>query len=695
MLSNILDKVSFWSLFFTVLLLPIFIIPFTGIPVDTNKGLIFILGLVLSVIFWAASRFSDGKIIIPKSKIILSVLALSLVLFLSSLFSQNSSVSLFGVVLDTGTFWYIFSASLLLIISSLVVNNEKKGRFILKGLIISFFVVFVFQIFRFFIPEILNLGLFTEKTDNLVGSWNSLGIFASLSLLMSVFILEFYKLSKRHKILLGILAFISLFIILNVNFILIWQILGVFSLILFVYKLSNNSALHKENNQKIKFPLLSFSLILVSLLFIMSAKFIGGIIPGLFNLVSLEVNPSLNSTFSITKNVITSDPVFGMGPNKFTEAWALYKPIIINSSQFWNTSFVSAFGLLPTFMSTVGVLGILLWIVFLFFFLIESIKNISVFIKNRYNNDLVLYFFMSLFLLVNALLYPVSSTLFILSFVFIGISIGISSNKLNKNITINFLEDPRKSFFSILALVLVMILSAGLSFKYFEKFASVPFFTKTLQAGTIEDAERNITKALILNKNDLYFRTASQVYVSKINSILSDKETLEDDQKVLLQNSLNQSISYALSATEANSNNYLNYELLGFVYKNALSFGVEDTASGAIEAYTKASLLNPKNPLLQLEIARVYFLEKNFVEARNFGLKAIELKPDFIEGLIFLSQLADSLNNKKEAISYAEKALNVLPGDKQLTDYLNSLKQKTTIPTQIEDNTDNSNSENN
>jgi tetratricopeptide (TPR) repeat protein len=276
------------------------------------------------------------------------------------------------------------------------------------------------------------------------------------------------------------------------------------------------------------------------------------------------------------------------------------------------------------------------------------------------------------------LLYPVSSTLFLFLFIFLGINIGIMFNKLDKVYTINFLEDPRKSFFGILVLVLLMITSAGFAFKYFEKFASVFYFGQTLNAQEINQAENSINKALILNQNDLYYRTASQVYLSKINLLLSNNESISDESRVVVQNSINQAINFALAAVDFNPQGYLNHELLGFAYKNALSLGIEDTSQKAIDAYTKASELNPLNPLLKLEIARIYFLEKKFKEAREEALVLMELKPDFLQGLIFLAQLEELEGNNKTALSYAQDALLILPSDQSLLDYVETLKNKTT-----------------
>ena len=150
MLSNILDRISFWSLFLVIVLLPIFFLPFTQIPVETSKGLLLVIGLVVSIIFWVAARFSDGKITLPRSPLLLSGFVITLIFLLSALFSSTVQVSLFGTMLDTGTFYFMFGAFLLMLFSSIIFKDVKNAKKVFLGIIISSLVLFVFQALRLF-----------------------------------------------------------------------------------------------------------------------------------------------------------------------------------------------------------------------------------------------------------------------------------------------------------------------------------------------------------------------------------------------------------------------------------------------------------------------------------------------------------------------------------------------------------------
>ncbi|MEK7088821.1 MAG: hypothetical protein AAB913_01690, partial [Patescibacteria group bacterium] len=542
MLSNILDRISFWSLFVVIVLLPVFFLPFTQIPIETSKGLLLVMGLVISIIFWIAARFSDGKISVPKSWLLLSGFSILLVFLISALFSSTFKVSFFGTMLDVGTFYFMLGAFLLMLVSSIVLKDIKNAKAVFWGVIISSFVLFVFQGLRLFMPDLLSLGVLGGKTDSILGSWNAFGLFTGFSTIMSLFVIEFFSIPKITKWLLGILILFSIILSAAVNFSLIWELLGVFALIIFVYKISYSlgEKQQEEGSEEKHFPAFSFAVVMISLLFFMSSQFIGGLLPNSLGLANIEVRPSFGVTMSVTGKALMKNPILGVGPNKFGKVWAMYKPQVINTTQFWDTSFNFSSGLLPTFASTTGILGILSWLVFFVLFIIAGVKSLFSSIKNNTNWGVVVFFVASFYLFVSSFFYSTGGVIFLLAFAFAGIFIGLSSSghPTNKEISMSFLDDPRKSFFSILFLVLLMIISAATGFKYIERLASVSYFGKTVSASTVPVAEDSIIKAISLYQNDLYLRTYVQVYLTKINSIVAKgSSSLSETDKADLQTS--------------------------------------------------------------------------------------------------------------------------------------------------------------
>jgi len=679
MKTNIFDGLAFLSLFLVVVLLPIFSLPFTNIPVETSKGLLLVAGLALSVIFWAIARFSDGKIIFPKSALLASGLGIVLVFLLSSLFSGSSQVSLFGTMFDIGSFWFIFAAFVLMFMSSVVFRTPRQGKTMLLGIILSSALLLVFQSIHLFLPAPLSLGILAGKTGSILGSWNALGLFAGFTGLMSLFMIEFFSISKAGKVLLQVLTLFSLLLISAVNFPLIWALLGVSGLIIFVYKISttfgnDKEGEEKEEQERRQFPLASFLVAIVSLLFFISPNFIGSVIPSRLQISISDVSPSLPATLSITKGVLSESPVFGIGPNRFGEAWSMHKPVSINNTQFWDVSFESGSGLLPALTATSGGLGILAWVIFFVLLLWIGLGLVFLGAKDKINWEIMMFFVLSLYLFISSFFYSTGSVIFLLAFAFTGVFIGLSASlSFGREVTLSFLNDPRKSFFSILALVLLIIVSATASFKYVEKFSSVFYFGRAVSASTESVAEDSINKALSLHRNDLYLRAYSQINLAKLNSLIKKGEDLSEAEKTDLQKNLDGALGGAQLAITYNSKNYLNFQALGSVYQAAASLGVKEAFGQAIEAYQAASVLNPFNPGLKLAMARVSFTEGKVKEAKDYANAALSLKPDYVDALIVLSQIAKNEGDNKGALSYAQSALSFAPDDENLIKYVDSL----------------------
>jgi hypothetical protein len=429
-----------------------------------------------------------------------------------------------------------------------------------------------------------------------------------------------------------------------------------------------------------------FIVVIVCLLFFIGGNSIGGFLPNYFGISNTEVRPSLLSTVSVAKNTLMKDPILGSGPNSFSEMWDLNKSIMINNTNFWDTSFEIGSGLLPTFMVTTGIFGILSWLLFLGLIIFSGFKALfSFFKKNSKSIEVILFFFMSLYLFISTFFYSASPVILLLAFAFLGIFIGLSSTEKEKKgeLTFEFLNDPRKSFFMIILLILIILVSVTACFKYMERFVSIPYFQKTISAKDIDTAEKNINRAVSLYSNDLYLRTFTQVYLMKFNALALKGSSLTDVEKADIKTSFDQVIRSAELATQYNQFNSLNFKSLGFAYESVASSGVADGYTKAIEAYKRASELNPLNPGIKLNLARAYFASGNITEAKNYANQSISLKSDFIDALIVLSQIAKSENSSKDALAYAQAALSLAPENTQLAQYVDSLKIVQSTPSSV------------
>lgn len=163
----------------------------------------------------------------------------------------------------------------------------------------------------------------------------------------------------------------------------VWLILGLTSLVMVVYsigkerfsgnQLSFTPSISNFNSTSLTTSLIVFA---VSALFVVGGATLGGAISKFTGVSYVEVRPSLEATADIARQVYKDNAFLGIGANKFTDAWRLYKDNSINSTPFWNTDFNAGNGYITTFFVTTGVFGGLAWLLFIVLYLITGIRKL-------------------------------------------------------------------------------------------------------------------------------------------------------------------------------------------------------------------------------------------------------------------------------------------------------------------------------
>lgn len=233
-------------------------------------------------------------------------------------------------------------------------------------------------------------------------------------------------------------------------------------------------------------------------------------------------------------------------------------------------------------------------------------------------------------------------------FAFAGVFVGLSGEAL----IWSFLGNHKKSIISIVFLVIIILASVVSTFKFLERFVSVSYFGKALSAlastpQNIPAAEQAIAKAITLNQNDFYLRAYAQIYLTKLGATIAENKTPSEELKAQMQDTLDRAVAGADLASKYNPTNYINFRALGIVYDSLASIGVPDATEKAVESYQKA-LSYLKNPGIKIAIARTYLLDGNTKEAKVSAEQAVALKPNFIEGLVVLSQIATREGNRAQ-----------------------------------------------
>ena len=215
--------------------------------------------------------------------------------------------------------------------------------------------------------------------------------------------------------------------------------------------------------------------------------------------------------------------------------------------------------------------------------------------------------------------------------------------------------------------MVLMIISLSVTYLYVEKFTSVVYFSRGLKIdNTMESlakSEKMLVNAISLDKNDIYYRTLSQVYVAEINILVSDKSISSDSLKSSIQQLINYAQSAGTLAVNQNPKQYLNYVNLGNIYASLIPLSVDNSYESAKSSYSKAQALAPNNPSIILSEAQLEISKNNNSAARDLIQQSLNLKPDYTDALLLLSQIDTNEGNTIDAINQIVKASQLSPND--------------------------------
>lgn len=665
--STRFDKLSFIVVQVTLFLAPIFFIPSLSVPLQTGKSAVILYGIALALVFWIIARLKDGVFTVPRTMLYVAVGALALFYSLSAFFSGNTVMSLSGQGFELGTLSFFLPSLVLFALIPLVVKTEKQIFYSYATLLVSLLLAGIFHVLRFAAgPSFLSFGLFTGITDNFIGKWNDVAIFFGLGTILSLVTLEKATLSRLVKILVYIAFVLSLIVLLVVNFSSVWITLAVLSLVFFIYQLSFGK---ESSDLGARIPYHALVVLVLSIIFIFFGSRVSALISNSLGTSQVEVRPSWSATYDVSIKTLKNDPVFGVGPNRFSSEWIVNKPAGINSTLFWNTNFNYGIGFIPSLLATTGILGFLATLFFVGLFAWVVIKALMRQGSSPFSRYLVLSsLFASAYMWVFAVVYVPSSALWILTLAMSGLFLSaLREDKALSSATLTTHNRPAASFVSVLILVLGFI--GAISFGYFVtvKLISNVYYQKGVvvlnTSGDLDAGEKAIANAIQLSPSDAYYQTMTELYLARLNNLFNDQKISQADAQTKFQSLLSTAIQSAQAAVAFDPSNYQNYLTLGRVFEAVVPLKIEGAFDNAKKAYEQAQALNPQSPEINLVLARLSVANKDDAAAKDYIGKALQQKNDYADAIYLLSQIYISENDVDNAIKSVSAVATLSPSD--------------------------------
>ncbi|HYF29008.1 MAG TPA: tetratricopeptide repeat protein, partial [Candidatus Paceibacterota bacterium] len=604
---------------------------------------------------------------------------------LSTLFSGVSiPAAFFGREFEADTFGFMFLLALLASLAALSFRRAKEYRAFFRTLAITLGIVLVAQVLFVIVGKVA--PTLVTPTTNLIGTFPDLGMVAALGVIVSLLALRLLPLPQRSRTILYVGGALALVFVALVNSPLIWTMIALVALALFIEAIMRHRASSADedlegvallladsegevrgtDSRSLVAPLVTLA---IALFFLIGGQTIGNALVTTFGTSLIDVRPSWQSTFDVGSHTYASSPLFGSGPGTFGEQWLKFRDRTINETPFWNIDFISGIGSIPTSLVTTGIVGVLAWLAFLGLFLWVGIRTLLFRLpQDQFMRFVAVSSFVaSLVVLVFAVFTVPGPVVLALGFLFIGIFISSLRHASRANEWgIVFAKSPRVGFVVVFLLTLLLLGSILAGYVVLERYlASVSYSQSALALaqGDLDKAERAIERSISFAENDRAYQLASAIAIARMNQIANDTSRTQSEAQQAYQAALSAGIQAALTATKLGPNNYQNWAMLANVYQTVVPLRIEGAYDNAKTAYERAISLNPTSPVLPYVVAQLEIAQGNAQAAEERLIEAINLKRDYTQAILLLSQLAVQQGRTREALQAAEAAGYFAPTD--------------------------------
>jgi tetratricopeptide (TPR) repeat protein len=665
--SPSIDGIAATALAVIAGVLPFVVIPSSAFPFELTKVAIIGLAALAGLACFIVGRMQERRIRLPRSLLFYAVWLLPLAYVLSALFSSNVHLSLFGsegIATDSAVF--IALLALLFAVEVFLVRSKEKILQYYLLILGGGVVLGILQFIRLFVNG-FTLGILSDKTSSLLGSWNALALFFGLIAILALITLMSVRIEGALRYFIGGAIVLSLFFLSVIDYSLAWWLVGLSALGVFVYSVSIGGYGKGRVASGMSFS--SLIVLAFAIIFIVGGVKLQSAISNGLNIQYVEVRPSWQTTVDIARQTLAHNFLFGSGPSTFDKQWLLYKPAGVNQSSFWNVDFGSGIGFVPSTLATTGLVGILAWLVFFAIFLFTGFKTL---LRAGSEDQIAYYLSLSsfigaLYLWVAQIFYSPGPVLLALTFILTGLF--VASLRLREGQgsewMVSFIDTPRLGFVAVLCLTVAFLGSIASIFSVAEVYAASTYYQHSLASlsanGDLDKGSASVVRALSFGTSDEYYRLIAAIDVARINKLTTDQTLTPDQLRTQFQSVLGDAVSASQAAIALDPKDYQNWLTLAQVYQSIVPLKIQGAYENAEKAYQQAITLNPNAPDLYFAEAELAVLNNNMTDAEKFVTQAIQLKNNYTDAIFLLSQIQINEGKIDDAINAVSAAVTIDP----------------------------------
>ncbi len=598
-LVRVCHAVMSGALLLLAVLVPLAYCPWTYEPLELNKQTIAIVLIVIAALAWLGASVAERRIVLKGGGLLLLPVLITVTPLFAHGFAGNAYQSIIGQAGQEYTSVVTYAMfALLVFLAPFAWGGAGHQRTLWGTVLIVAGLIAALSLPRFFGVAI----------PNIIGSTNALAFYL---LVVSILGCGLWLSSRGEgkddvlpqgvfgvvvKAAIVMTSIVTLLMLLFIDVTGLWVVAIVGMASMFAFALLRAHEFPHFGRFILPMTTLVASIIFVFLPTVLANPFIP------------EVTLTTHAAVNIAKDTLSSgDLFFGSGAGTYAFDYAKFHSSDVNMSNFWDVRFDRANSHILTFIPTFGLVGSVLYALFLFGLAGAVFTKLA---KEKAHAEWKMTFAPFVAWLAMAVGQFFTPFTFTTHFLFWLLSAVLLVHITTKTRTFEFARSPRagiaSSFVFVFALVgLVMLLFVTVS-RYSAEIAFARAVALDNTGGNLDDVRVDLDRAATLNRwSDTYYRNLGYTLLLMTSEALKQSPAVDP---ATVQQLMSASINASVRATQLGVGNVVNWELLGDTYRE-ISPLIADADAFSIEAYTRVIALAPSNPKEYVGLARAYLAQ--------------------------------------------------------------------------------------
>jgi len=673
--TPISEKISKIISVVLIFLVPIFFLPITSEFYSFNKLTLIVIATIILLVLWGIKTIKGERLEIIKSPVDKSLLALLAVLILSTIFSISKTDSIFG---QQGRWLGLGAFAVMMIyfyLSTPSFKDQKTIKTAIYLLLLSATISSLISILSYYKIFISSSPFYRFQNFSLTGSIKDAVLLAVIATIASI-AMNMHEKSNFLKISLFLVTLINFFFISIIGSFLGWSLLivGFVSLLFFTKSsdLSKSKVLLLVQTIGIAVPILALIFIPTTRKVIVDENYIG------------EITLPVKESWAIATSTIRDYPLLATGPGTFHLNFSRFKPLSLNNTIYWANTFDKPFNEVFNALSTIGIIGTAVGIIF-------CVKALSFAKKSKGVEDntgliAVSSVLVTIIIISFALNHAtILSTFLMFSFLSILIGSHLATDSANSKLvkpvllevtsltSISSAEDQTVvtgSYTKYFLAIPAFLIAGYLGYTSFRTYAGEYYMRKSLNAIANNDLTNSYNYqvlALRYNPNrDTYYDSFSKINMTVAVALASkNPDEITDKDRQDIQTFISQALQNSKIATEnIGPLNVSNWVTRAQLYQNLINVA-QNAFEWSVSSYNTAIQLDPINPQLRLNLGGVYFTAGDYLSAANQFRQAIALKQDYANARYNFALALVAMGELEQAKNELEITKLLLPEDSE------------------------------